>query len=163
MSRARSWCRPAEPPPRLRSRRDPRNISSLRTKPAPLGRSSCGQACSTMEPSSSAAVHPALHLRTVQLLLWEAISPKIREVERDEVSPPPLPVSLPTLTPVWFPKPTDLDWPRLSPSNSHSSDSPASRRALLTRRLQPRWNYAAAPFGAREPDNDNNTTTTTKI
>ena len=46
LSRARSWCRPAEPPPRLRSRRDPRNISSLRTKPAPLGRSSCGQSLS---------------------------------------------------------------------------------------------------------------------
>lgn len=41
LSRARSWCRPAEPPPRLRSRRDPRNYSSLRTKPA-----SCGQSLS---------------------------------------------------------------------------------------------------------------------
>ena len=35
---------------------------------------------------SSADGPPALHLRTVQVLLWEAISPKIRAVERDEVS-----------------------------------------------------------------------------
>ncbi|QDZ25215.1 hypothetical protein HOP50_16g77610 [Chloropicon primus] len=38
-----------------------------------------------MEGSSEGAMHPALHLRTVQILLWEVIAPKITAVERDEV------------------------------------------------------------------------------